>query len=415
MSRSQLNRGSGGRTPESLLSQDDTGCTVLHVDMDAFYASVELIDRPELKGRPVIVGGGGRSVVLSATYEARAEGVHSAMPMARARRLSPHAVVIPPDHRRYAEVSAGVMQVFASVTPLVEPLSLDEAFLDVAGAVRRLGAPAAIGQLIRDRVADEQRITCSVGVASTKFVAKLASGRAKPDGLLVVPAAETVTFLHALPVGALWGVGERTEEALHRLGLTKVADLAHTPVETLRRALGDASGSHLHDLAWGRDPRPVVPAQAEKSIGAEETFAQDVDDPEIVLRELLRLSEKVAARVRHAGMIGRTVVLKVRFADFTTITRSRTLSERTDVAKVLYRTVAELYGKLGLDRARVRLVGVRLEGLADAAGGHHQLALDERPQGWREAEQAVDRVSARFGRDAVRPATLVGDDPARGR
>ena len=208
MGRSQLTR--AGR-PDDGLSGDDTGCTVLHVDMDAFFASVELIDRPELRGRPVIVGGeGGRSVVLSATYEARRDGVHSAMPMSRARRLSPKAVVIPPRHHLYADVSRGVMEIFRSITPAVEPLSLDEAFLDVAGAVRRLGSPGRIARTIRDRVADEQRITCSVGVASTKFVAKLASGRAEPDGLLVGPAAETVPFLHRLPVGALWGVGDRT-------------------------------------------------------------------------------------------------------------------------------------------------------------------------------------------------------------
>jgi len=404
MGRSQLNR--AGR--DAALSGDDTGCHILHVDMDAFYASVELITRPELRGRPVIVGAeGGRSVVLSATYEARRDGVHSAMPMSRARRLSPHAVVIPPTPGRYSEVSRGVMEIFRSVTPLVEPLSLDEAFLDVAGAVRRLGSPGAIAQLVRDRVADEQRITCSVGVATTKFVAKLASGRAKPDGLLIVPAAETVPFLHALPVGSLWGVGDRTEESLHRLGLTTVADIAHTPVDTLRRALGDAVGAHLHELSWGRDPRPVVAEQGEKSIGAEETFATDVDDPVVVRRELLRLSERVAARLRSAGVLGRTVVIKIRFADFATITRSRTLPEHTDVARVIYATAGDLYAALGLDRARLRLVGVRVEGLTDASGGYHQLSLDERPQGWREAEQAVDRASARFGAGAVRPASLV--------
>jgi DNA polymerase-4 len=278
--------------------------------------------------------------------------------------------------------------------------------------VRRLGSPAAIGQLIRDRVADEQRITCSVGVAATKFVAKLASGRAKPDGILVVPRGETVTFLHQLPVGALWGVGERTEEALQRLGLRTVADLAHTPVDTLRRALGE-SGGHLHDLAWGRDSRSVVPQQTEKSIGAEETFARDVDDPQVVQRELLRLAERVAARMRATGMAGRTVVIKVRFADFTTITRSRTLRQPTDVAREVYGTARASYAALGLDRARIRLVGVRVEGLTDATESHHQLTLDERAQGWREAEQAVDRASARFGAGAVRPAVLV-PDPAPG-
>lgn len=409
VSRRQLDRAGRSGGPGDQLSGDDAGCTILHVDMDAFYASVELIDRPELRGRPVIVGGGTRSVVLSATYEARRLGVHSAMPMSRARRLCPQGIVITPDHHRYVEVSRGVMEIFRSVTPLVEPLSLDEAFLDVAGAMRRLGPPAVIAGAVRDRVADEQRITCSVGVAATKFVAKLASGRAKPDGMLVVPREETVTFLHRLPVGALWGVGERTEEALLRLGLHTVSDLAHTPERTLRRALGESLGAHLHDLAWGRDSRPVVPQQVEKSVGSEETFARDVDDPEIVLRELLRLSERVAARLRATGMVGRTVTIKIRFADFTTITRSRTRAERTDVARDVYVTARELYDLLGLDRARLRLVGVRVEGLAEAASSHRQPTLDERPHGWREAEQAVDRASARFGAGAVRPASLVAD------
>ncbi|HET9654196.1 MAG TPA: DNA polymerase IV, partial [Kineosporiaceae bacterium] len=412
MSRRQLDRAGRRGGFDEGLSADDSGCTVLHVDMDAFFASVELIDRPDLHGRPVIVGGGGsRGVVLSATYEARRFGIHSAMPMSRARRLCPQAVVLEPQHGRYSEVSRGVMEIFRSITPLVEPLSLDEAFLDVSGAVRRLGAPTRIAQLIRDRVVDEQLITCSVGVAATKFVAKLASGRAKPDGLLLVPAAETVPFLHRLPVGALWGVGERTEEALTRLGLRTVADLAHTPVDTLRRALGDAAGSHLHELAWGRDPRPVIAQTVEKSVGAEETFARDVDDPEVVLRELLRLSEKVAGRLRAAEAVGRTVVLKVRFADFTTITRSRTLREHTDVGQVIYATARELFTALGLDRARLRLVGVRVEGLAEASAGHRQLALGERSLGRREAEQAADRAAARFGPGAVRPATLVGGRP----
>jgi DNA polymerase-4 len=412
MSRRQLDRNTSGSGDRGL-SADDDGCTMLHIDMDAFYASVELIDRPELKGQPVIVGGGGRSVVLSATYEARREGVHSAMPMGRARRLCPRAVVIEPDHQRYADVSRGVMEIFRSVTPLVEPLSLDEAFLDVSGAIRRIGPPTLIGELIRDRVADEQRITASVGIAATKFVAKLASSQAKPDGLLVVPRDQTVVFLHGLAAGALWGVGERTEEALRRLGLVSVADIAHTPVDTLRRALGDAVGTQLHELSWGRDPRPVVPEQVEKSIGAEETFRTDVDDPQVIRRELLRLSERVAARLRSTGVVGRTVIIKIRFADFSTITRSRTLTEHTDVARVLHATALELYARLGLDRARLRLVGVRVEGLIDSSAGHHQLALDERPQGWREAEQAVDRASARFGAGAVRPASLVTDPQDR--
>jgi len=414
MSRSQLHRPSAPQRG----SGDDTGCTVLHVDMDAFYASVSLRDRPELHGRPVIVGGGGnRGVVLSATYEARALGVHSAMPMSRARRMAPQAVVVEPDHQAYARVSDGVMEVFRSVTPLVEPLSLDEAFLDVSGAVRRLGSPARIGELIRARVHDEQGITCSVGVATTKFVAKLASTRAKPDGLLVVPADQVVAFLHPLPVGALWGVGERTEEQLTRLGLRTVGDLAHTPEATLQRALGSALGAHLAALAWGRDERSVVPHEPDKSIGAEETFATDVDDPEVVHRELLRLSERVATRLRQQGYRGRTVSIKVRFADFTTITRARTLRDPTDVGREVYGTAKSLFDALGLQRARLRLVGVRVEGLVDTDTVAEQLLLDAPEHGWREAELATDRAAQRFGRGAVRPAALVrpaaGDEPTR--
>lgn len=409
MSRSQLDRASlEGRTEGTGLSGDDTGCTVLHVDMDAFYASVELITRPGLKGLPVIIGGGDRSVVLSATYEARRFGVHSAMPMSRARRLCPSAVVISPDHSRYSEVSRGVMEIFRSITPAVEPLSLDEAFLDISGALRRLGPPTEIARLIRHRVATEQRITCSVGVASTKFVAKLASSRCKPDGLLVIPAAQTVDYLHPLPVTALWGVGEKTAAQLDRLGIRTVADVAHLPEETLSRAVGHAAGHHLHELAWGRDPRTVVPEHVEKSIGAEETFGSDVDDAEVVKRELLRLSEKVARRLRAAEMVGRTVTIKVRFSDFTTITRSRTLPDPTDVAKDVHRYAVTLWENLRLDRARIRLVGVRVEGLIDADHQSRQLVLGQREVGWREAEQAADRAARRFGPASVAPASLLG-------
>jgi len=406
VSRSQITRGArltqADLAPHGAGLREDDGCPILHVDMDAFYASCELRSRPDLVGLPMIVGGdGSRGVVTAATYEARKYGIHSAMPMSRAKRLCPDVVILPPDFALYTEVSAGVMAVFRDVTPLVEPLSLDEAFLDVSGAIRRMGPPAVIAEDIRSRVHDEQGITCSVGVASTKFVAKLASTNAKPDGLLVVPPDRVVAFLHPLPVGALWGVGEKTEEALLRLGLTTVGD-------TLVRALGQASGSHLSALAWGRDPRPVEVPEAEKSIGNEETFPRDIDDPEVIRRELLRLSEKVASRLRQQGYAGRTVVLKVRFADFTTITRSRTLRSPTDVGREIYATASALLDALGLQRARLRLVGVRAEGLVDADEAPRQMLLDEPELGWREAEQAVDRASARFGRGSVRPARLLG-------
>lgn len=388
-------------------ADDDTGCTILHADMDAFYASVTLLEHPELIGRPVIIGGGHRGVVLSATYEARRFGVASAMPMTRAIRLCPAAVVLPPDHARYAEVSAAVMSTFRSVTPLVEPLSQDEAFLDVAGAVRFLGSPARIAHSLRDAVADEQGVTCSVGVAPTKFVAKIASGLAKPDGMLVVSAAHMVSFVQQLPVGALWGVGDRTEEHLHRLGLRSVADIAHTPVETLRRALG-TTGEHLHAMAWGKDDRAVVPARTEKSVGADQTFAYDIDDPVELQRRLLGVCERVASRARAAGMSGRTITLRVRFSDFTTITRSITLTDPTDVSREIFLTARRLLDALGLQRARVRLLGVRLEGLIPREEAPMQLRLDEPEHGWRDAELAVDAASARFGPGIVRPASLVG-------
>ncbi|MCW2889183.1 MAG: polymerase [Streptosporangiaceae bacterium] len=392
---------------------DDAGCTILHVDMDAFFVSVELLDRPELRGRPVVVGGAGaRGVVAAASYEARSYGVHSAMPMTRARRLCPQAVVLPPEHEKYARVSAAVMEVFRSVTPYVEPLAMDEAFLDVSGALRRLGPPAGIGRLIRAQVAEQQGITCSVGVASTKFVAKLASTRCKPDGMLVVPAGGVVTFLHALPVAALWGVGERTEQTLARLGLRTVRDIAHVSLPTLQRELGTALGRHLHELSWGRDPRPVVPAAPDKSIGAEETFDHDIDDREIIRRELLRLAEKVGARLRASGNVGRTISVKLRMADFKTITRARTLGEPTDLARVIYATACELYETAGLERVRLRLVGVRVENLGPADRTPRQLTLDEPENGWHEAERVMDKVVGRFGRGAVRPATLVRPDDA---
>ncbi len=393
--------------------EDDSTCTVLHVDMDAFYASVELLSRPMLRGKPVIVGGSGsRGVVLSATYEARAFGVRAAMSMSRAQRMCPDAVIINPDHRRYARVSSGVMEIFRSVSSAVEPISLDEAFLDISGSIRRLGGPSAIAELLRARVYDEQGITCSVGGAPTKFVAKVASAHAKPDGMLMIPADAVVAFLHPLPVGALWGVGPRTEEQLHSLGVRTVADVAHLPRNVLRRALGPAAGDHLAELAWGRDDRDVQSAPRERSVGHEHTFAGDVDDPEVISRQLLRLSDHVASRLRAAGWVGRTVSIKIRFADFTTITRSKTLPEATDVGRDIYQQAQALYEALGLQRARLRLVGVRMEKLQPAEAASHQIAFDEPEAGWREAETAMDAARARFGNGVVKPASLL--DPGEG-
>lgn len=412
MSRSQVRRPQG----RVHLGDDDTGCTILHVDMDAFYASVELLERPELVGQPVIIGAGSgnRGVVLSATYEARALGVHSAMPMSRARRLAPQAVVIAPHHSRYADISRSVMGIFDSITPIVEPLSLDEAFLDVAGARRRLGRPGAIASLIRSRVREEVGITCSVGVASTKFVAKLASTRSKPDGLLIVPTAKVIDFLHPLPVGALWGVGEKTEAHLDRLGLRTVSDLANTPLTTLERALGQAMGRHLHELSWGRDPRAVVPHEPDKSIGNEETFDSDTDDHDWIRSRIAGLADQVARRLRSAELVGRTVSVKVRFADFTTITRSRTLDVPTDVGAEIYAAAWSLFEALGLQRARVRLVGVRMEGLSAAQDTPTQMLLDAPEHGHRDAEVAMDQLRRRYGPDAVRPGRSFGGSADRG-
>ncbi len=389
-------------------------CPILHVDMDAFYASVAVRDRPELQDVPVLVGGGHRGVVLSANYRARAYGIRSAMPMTRARRLCPDVVVVSPGFETFEVVSRSVMETFRQVTPLVEVLSLDEAFLDVSGAVRRLGSPYAIAEQLRATIYDEQGITCSVGMAATVAVAKLASRRAKPDGIVVVPPSAVTSFLHPLDVGELWGVGEKTTELLHRLGLVTVGDVAHTSVSTLRRALGPHLATHLHQLAWGEDRRVVTARRGgdepDKSMGADETFGRDTDDRAVVLRELLRLSAKVAGRMRAAQVAGRTVTLKVRFADFTTITRSRTRGEATDVTQEVYRTAADLFTALGLQRARIRLVGVRVEGLVPRATVQRQLVLGERDRGWSEADVAVDRATRRFGVAAVRPASLLGTD-----
>lgn len=379
----------------------------MHVDMDAFYVSVELRTRPELRGKPVIVGfPADRSVVLSASYEARAFGVKSAMPMVVAARMCPKAVIIEPRHKLYYQVSAQLMEIFGSITDLVEPLSVDEAFLDVGGAIRRLGPPRAVGELIRRRVAAELGITASVGIAASKFVAKIASTRCKPDGLLLIGPDETVAYLHSLPVGALWGIGAKTTDVLARMGIRTVADVAATPVTSLRKMLG-ATGEHVYRLSWGIDPRPVTPVRREKSIGAEETFAVDTGDDALIARELLRLSHRTAGRLRSSGMVARTVTLKLRYADFSTITRSRTVHTPMDSAQLIYAVALQLLESLGNRPMTVRLVGIRAEQLEDAAHTSLQLSLDRRDDNWRAAEQVLDEVSRKFGNKSVLPASLL--------
>jgi DNA polymerase-4 len=399
-----------------MMTRDTTETPILHVDMDAFYASVVVRDRPDLQGVPVIVGGGYRGVVLSADYLARQTGVRSGMPMTRARRLCPAAEVVPPDFDTFTTISSSVMETFRRVTPLVEVLSLDEAFLDVRGSTRRLGTPVEIAEWLRATIHDEQGITCSVGVAASVTMAKMASRWAKPDGVFVCGPSSVTTLLHPLDVGELYGVGEKTTELLHRLGLVTVGDIAHTPVRTLQRAVGDHLGRHLHDLAWGIDDRQVVArnsssftylGEPDKSMGASETFGHDTDDRAVIVRELLRLTDRVTTRMRVAGVAGRTITITVRFADFTTITRSRTLREATDVTQEVFREAVRSYDALGLQRARIRLVGVRLEGLVPRERVHRQLVLGQREHGWSEADRAADRVVRRFGTDAVRPASLL--------
>ena len=390
---------------------DDLTAHLLHVDMDAFFASVELLEHPELVGKPVIVGHpSARSVVTAATYEARRFGVNSAMPMAVALRRCPQAIVLEPHYDRYTSYSAIVMDLFRDVTPLVEVLGIDEAFLDVAGARRLLGTPWQIGTLIRERVFAATGLRCSVGAASTKYVAKLASSRAKPDGLLVVPAAETLAFLHPQPISALWGVGAKTAEKLERLGLRTVADVADVPVDALTRAVGPAMAEHFHALAWGRDPRQVVTEHTEKSIGHERTFESNISDVAELEREMLRLANAVGVRLRRAGVQARTVALKLRFGDFSTISRSRTLAEPTDLGRRLYEEARSLYAESGRAGEPIRLLGVRGEQLSAHVSDQ---GLWDDDGDWRDAEHAVDAITAKFGRSLVRPATLLGDEPDR--
>ena len=386
---------------------------ILHVDMDAFYASVEVVKDPSLKGKPLIVGGqGGRGVVTSASYEARAFGVHSAMPMVRAIRLCPHAELRSNDFTSYLEYSKLIREVFLSFTPLVEPLSLDEAFLDVAGSVKIFGAPVEIGRQVKDRIAD-LGLACTVGVAPNKFLAKLASDAAKPDGLLVVQADRVNEFLHPLPVKALWGVGARTAEVLSRLGLRTVADIAQMPVRTLERAVGESLGRHLHNLAHGIDERRVTPSEAAKSVGSEETFSRDLDETGEILREILRLADRTGGRLRSNGLSGRTVTLKVRFSNFSTITRSKTLDHDVNTTSEIFDVARALYLKLDPQRPRIRLLGVSVTGLATGRP-LRQLELGGAGSGpgWDEASKAVDDLRRRFGDDSVGLATLLQEPRA---
>jgi DNA polymerase-4 len=362
-------------------------------------------------------------VVAAASYEARRFGVGSAMPMAQARRACPNGVFLSPRFDAYQAASTHVMEIFRSYTPLVEPLALDEAFLDVRGARRRVGTGEEVARELRVRVRAETGLTASVGVASTKFVAKLASDLSKPDGLLLVAPGTELAFLHPLPVERLWGVGPATSGVLHRLGLRTVGDLAGFGEDALVAALGDAHGRHLHALAHNDDPRAVEPERVLKSVGHEETFPVDHTDREVLAREVVRLAERTATRLRANGLRGRTVQLKVRFADFRTITRSRTLSTATDLAADVSTTARALLDAVDVTEG-VRLLGVSVQQLAGAGMGDGEqqalpLGVDDAttPSDGRRAalERSIDGVRRRYGDESVIPARLAAGRLATGR
>ena len=401
-----MGRGDGTGRLVSPEGADDSGTGILHVDMDAFYASVEVLDDPSLKGKPIIVGApDSRSVVSSASYEARRYGVRSAMPVGQALRLCPTAIVVLPHFDRYLALSAEVMRIFHGVTPLVEPLSIDEAFLDVRGARRLWGSPGEIARTLRQRVLDETGLTCSIGVAATKHVAKMASTISKPDGLLIVAEADTAAFLAPRSVRALWGIGPKSAEALEARGLHTIGDVLDTPRAVLDRALGGAMGDRIWHLARGLDARSVDTARVEKSVGHEETFHHDISDPAILRSEFRRLADRVGARLRTHGWEARTIAIKVRFADFTTISRSQTLPEPTGVGQRIGEAALDLFDAVDR-RLPVRLVGVRAEKLRPSADAGLTLWDDDAE--WRRIEGALDDASARFGRGAVTRATLIG-------
>jgi DNA polymerase-4 len=378
---------------------------ILHVDLDCFYVSVERRKDPKLRGIPVIVGGDGtRGVVLSCSYEARAKGVRNGVPSMRAKRLCPNAVFVPPDFSSYTESSKGFRKVLDSFTPKVQPISLDEAFCDVSGAHTLLGTSAEIAAAIRARVCEELGIGASVGGGPTKLVAKVASRTCKPDGVLLVD--DPVAFLHPLPIEELWGVGDVTATRLRGLGIATIGDLANMPKAVLRGAVGDASASHLHTVAWGIDPSPVWGrADSNKSVGAEETFERDLDDDDEIAGELLRLSDRVASRLVDSGFRARTIVVKIRTADFNTYTRSATIKVPTSDAWTIFQTARGAYESFRRGRRSLRLIGVTGTGLVEGAVPE-QLTLDPKPK-YAEAEQALSNVRKKFGRSSVRFAKLL--------
>jgi len=399
------------RGPMTPSKADAWSSPILHADLDAFYASVETLSDPSLKGKPVIVGGtSSRGVVTSASYEARKFGVRSAMPTSRARRLCPGGIFIQPNFAAYTEKSRAVKEVFTSMSPLVEPLSLDEAFIDVSGSHRMWADPPTMAEALRWRVADQTGLVVSVGVAPNKFLAKLASRRAKPDGVVVVRPGGIEDFLSPLPVDELWGVGEQTSAVLRKLGLTTIGEIAAVPRSTLERVLG-ATGTHLANLARGKDERQVVPEATRRSVGAEETFQEDLVGETEICQALLKLADRVSSRLRGDGISGQTVTVKVRFSNFATITRSRTLRYEIDNCTGFYGVARQLLaGALSNEpgRSRIRLLGISASSIKQWPAAE-QLTFDRQPR-WIEADRALDKVRARFGDDALGFGSLMGDE-----
>lgn len=369
---------------------------------------VERLRDTTLIGRPVAVGGRGpRGVIASASYEARRHGVHSAQPTATALRLCPDLIVVSPTHGRYGEVSIEVFRVFRSFTPLVEGLSLDEAFLDVGGLKRHYRTPVQVGERVRAEIRSRLGLPASVGVASNKLLAKLASGLAKPDGLHHIPTESQLEFLHRMPASSLWGVGPATQAGLERLGIETVGDLAETPESTLSRALGPTHGLHLHQLANGIDPRPVEPETEAKSISVEETYDVDLTGADVIEAAVLAHAQRLSSRLHRAGLAARTVTLKARYDDFTTVTRSHTLDQPVDGARDLFRAAASLLEGVDPDRP-VRLLGISGSSL-ERSDLPRQMDLG-RDEGWHQVEEAIAGVRAKYGDEAVAPARLI--DPA---
>ena len=382
--------------------------TILHVDLDAFYASVEQRDRPALRGRPVIVGGlGGRGVVCAASYEARPFGVRSALPMSAARRLCPHGAFLPVRMKHYAAVSRQVRDVFLSFTPLVEPLSLDEAFLDVRGCAGLFGPAPEIARQVKGRVQAETGLTASVGVAANKFLAKLASDLGKPDGLVVVPAGGAAAFLGPLPVGRVWGVGAKAEGRLHALGVRTIGQLAATPERLLVDHFGEA-GRRVWRLARSQDDRRVVPDREAKSLSTETTFPQDVGDREALRGWLLGLVEHLAGRLRHAGLRARTVGLKVRSADFRTRHRAQALPEPSGSTDVLWQAARGLFDRgVGRDLLPLRLLGVGATRLTREVAVQGEMFDGGQREQRQALDKAVDAIRGRFGAAAIRRGSLL--------